>query len=85
MTPKRSYLARSVRYRLVAIGRLLAHVQSARESAHENEAPVSAVRADVQMVLARSKLTGAEAKKMRAVAELIGMLIGLLYVLLHVR
>src|SRR5436305_1777742 len=39
-------------------------------------------RLEVQMVLARAKLIGAEAKKIRAVAQLIGMLTGLLYVVL---
>jgi hypothetical protein len=44
--------------------------------------PASAALADVQMVLAKAKLIGAEAKKIRAVAQLIGMLTGLLYVVL---
>lgn len=56
MRPKRSYLARSVRCRLVAIGRLLAHVQSARESADEPRIPgnSNAVSWTVRCWLART-------------------------------
>jgi hypothetical protein len=42
----------------------------------------SVTRADVHIALARAKLTGAEAKKIQAIAALVGALTGLLYVVL---